>query len=289
MLKTIARPLAGAAALALVATLASPAWAGEGEKKVRVKKIHRCEGENCEELHEAAGGHHAIFINKDGETHDLEGAHGMTWVDADGGDVRIIRGGSGTFLGVQLTDLTDELRAHFGVPEGQGVMVSKVVDDSPAARAGVEAGDILTAVDGEMVKGAGSLSHLIGARDEGETVALELYRDGRVETLSPTLAKHEMKAGGMHRMHKMGSPGMHQMGGHGMRQIQVHCEGEDGEEDCEVNIGDGGIKLGDFDCGGAEECRVNVECTESGCECTANGEAVDCEALPGFAERHGGE
>ncbi len=192
-------------------------------------------------------------------------------------------GGSGTFLGVQLTELTDELRTHFGAPEGQGVMVAKVVEGSPAALAGVRVGDVVTAVDGEAVRGSGSLGRLIRGRDEGETVALEVYRDGRVETLSPTLAKREGPRRMARRLH-----GAHE-GMAGLHKVMVRCEEEDGEKDCEVTVGDGdAIEIGDFDCGGAENCVVQVECHDDGCECTANGDAVDCDELPGFSERHGG-
>ena len=293
MLKTTLRPLAAALAVALIGSLAlaAPAMAGDDEEKVRIKKIHHvCDGEDCEHHGEHHGEHKAVFIGEGGELHEIGELMGgdVTWVEAGDHGVHVI-GGSGTFLGVQLSDLTDELRAHFGAPEGQGVMVSKVVEDSPAARAGVRVGDVITAVDGEVVESGGSLGRLIRGRDEGETVALEVYRDGRVERLSPTLAKRE---GGPMMGKRVMIGGPH--GAHGgimddLRKVTVKCDEEDGEKDCEVTIGDGeAVAMGDFDCGGAEDCRVEVRCEEDGCECTANGEAVDCDELPGFSERHGG-
>ena len=164
-------------------------------------------------------------------------------------------GHGGGFLGVGLAPLTSELRAHFGVPEDLGVMVSKVEADSPAARAGIEVGDIITRVGGDDVGSASALAHNVRRREEGETVDLEVWRDGRVEMLSATLAARQ------------GFPGHHRM--------IIHC---DGEEDC--------AHLGDFDCGnsedigGAEECRVRVVCDGGDCECTANGEEIDCGSLP---------
>jgi S1-C subfamily serine protease len=55
------------------------------------------------------------------------------------------------YLGVGLTDLTPELRAHFGVPQEAGVMVSKVDAGSPAEKAGLKVGDVVTAIDGKPV------------------------------------------------------------------------------------------------------------------------------------------
>ena len=180
----------------------------------------------------------------------IKGAHGM--------------GHGGAFLGVGLSPLTPELRTHFGVPEDLGVMVSKVEADSPAALAGVEVGDIIARVGGDDIGSASALAHNIRRRAEGDAVELEVWRDGRVEMLSATLAARQ----GM---------GDHGMGHHGMghHQMIVTC---DDEEDCG--------HLGDFDCGnskdggGAEECRVEVRCDGGDCECTANGDAIDCESLP---------
>ena len=276
MLDKIRRPGVAATGLALlVALTAAPGWADE-EKKVRVKKIqahegvHRiqieCDGEDCDQAKRA------IVIGDGGELHEV--GEDFTWIGEGGHAVHRLHGG-GAFLGVQLTELTNELRAHFGVPAGQGVMVAKVVDDSPAAKAGVQVGDVITAVDGETVENGAQLARRIRGHEDGATVALELWRDGKVEALSPTLETREMEIASLH-----GGPGPHHL-----RRIEVRCEEGEGEEDCEVSMGHGDLE--DFDCGGADECAVRVECDEEGCECTANGDVVDCETLPGFDLHHG--
>ncbi len=133
--------------------------------------------------------------------------------------LRLLHGGeAGGFLGVQLTDLTTELRVHFGVPEDAGVLVSKVVEDSAAARAGIEVGDIISLVDGKSVTSARSLSGVIGGHEEGEAVTLEIWRDGQVRRLDATL--DERPAG--QRMPKIRM--MH--GGHeGMHHGDMHSRG----------------------------------------------------------------
>ena len=168
-------------------------------------------------------------------------------------------GGQGGFLGVQLTELTPELRAHFGVPEDAGVMVSKVVPDSPAERAGIRVGDILTRIDGEDVASSWDVKRLVYHREEGEAADLEVWRDGGLETLTAAIETREGFGGALHGMMKL--------------------ECEDGE-DC--HFGHHAIRLGhhgDFDCGGAEDCNVTVKCHDGDCDCTVNGEEADCAEL----------
>jgi PDZ domain len=97
----------------------------------------------------------------------------------------------GTFLGVELTDSTPELREHLGGPRDAGVLISRVEDSSPAAQAGIEVGDIVTSVDGEAVESARDLRHAIASREAGDAVTIELYRDGKAEQVTATLAKRE--------------------------------------------------------------------------------------------------
>ena len=97
----------------------------------------------------------------------------------------------GGFIGVQLVDLTPELRSHFGVPESSGVMISAVSENGPAADAGVQVADIITAVDGEEVASASQLARLVRGKDDGEPADLEVWRKGKVMTLTATIAERE--------------------------------------------------------------------------------------------------
>lgn len=93
----------------------------------------------------------------------------------------------GAYLGVELVNLNEPLRAHFGVPEGSGVMVSNVMEDSPASRAGVQVGDILTRFDGEDVTSSRKLTSMVRKAEAGDPANMEIWRDGKVETVSTTL------------------------------------------------------------------------------------------------------
>ena len=95
------------------------------------------------------------------------------------------------FLGVQLMSLTPELRVHFGLSDDAGVMVAKVETNSPAEKAGVQVGDILTEVDGETVDSSWKLARYIRGKEEGDTVSLGLWRDGRAQTVFVTITERE--------------------------------------------------------------------------------------------------
>ncbi len=300
----------------LALAIAVPAVAQDGEKKqvrkIQIKKIVECaDGEDCEEQ-----ASRMVFVGDDGDVRVLHGddtewvsEDNVRILKANGHDVVLIgdehadgeagesvrrrvhrmmkqlgergsrlhpRHGGGAFLGVQLSDLTPELRTHFGVPEDAGVMVGKLVDGSPAFRAGLEIGDVVTAVYGEPVASASALARAVRGHEDGDTVVLEVWRDGQMQKISATLEERERE-----RRVEMSSA---EAGEHEARVIEVKVACEDGE-DCTVDVDN----LHSFDfaasaCGDSGECEVNVDCTGGDCACTVNGEAVDCSAFPGLAQ-----
>lgn len=100
-------------------------------------------------------------------------------------------GGARGYLGVGIVQLTPELREHFGAPADRGVMVSKIVDDSPAATAGIAVGDILLSVDDEAIDGEWDLIREIGRHGDGETVSIELQRDGTPFSVTAALEERD--------------------------------------------------------------------------------------------------
>ena len=109
----------------------------------------------------------------------------------------------GTFLGVELTETTPELREHLGGPRDAGVLISRVEAETPAAQAGIQVGDIVTSVDGEAIESAHDLRRAIASRESGDAVTIEVYRDGRAEQLTATLAKREPRMFTKHLDHRM--------------------------------------------------------------------------------------
>jgi hypothetical protein len=102
-----------------------------------------------------------------------------------------IRGLGHGFLGVQLTPLTPELRVHFGVPEDTGVMVARVEEGGPAEAAGIRVADILSAIDGERIDNTGALSRAVRHKEEGDSITIELYRDGSLASYPVTVGKRD--------------------------------------------------------------------------------------------------
>ena len=93
---------------------------------------------------------------------------------------------SGRRIGVGVTPLTKQLSEHFGVTSG--VLINDVRADSPAAKSGLKAGDIIVEVEGKEVKGEGDVIRAIGEKKEGD-VGLTVVRQGNRQTIRVTPEK----------------------------------------------------------------------------------------------------
>ena len=92
------------------------------------------------------------------------------------------------WLGVMTQSLDRGLRDGMDY-EGEGVLISEVVDDSPAERAGLEKGDIIVSVSGRGVESPGELTSAIRRSRVGQSVSLVVFRDGRRRTISARLGE----------------------------------------------------------------------------------------------------
>jgi serine protease Do len=86
-------------------------------------------------------------------------------------------------LGVQLGELTPQLAEYFGAKDG-GVLVSSVGKDSPAEKAGLKAGDVITSINGERVRRTGDL--VAALRDNSGELAIGVVRDKKEQSLKAT-------------------------------------------------------------------------------------------------------
>ena len=84
--------------------------------------------------------------------------------------------------------MSDDLRAFFKAPRGTGILVNKVLKDTPAEKAGIQAGDVIVSVDGEEISRAGDIARALRDHDEGDKVPVKVLRDGSERTLEVEIA-----------------------------------------------------------------------------------------------------
>ena len=95
-------------------------------------------------------------------------------------------------LGVQLNELTPQLGEYFGARDG-GVLVTSVTPDSPAAKAGLKAGDVITSIDGGRVRRMEDLIDQL--RDKDGDVTVGILRDKKESSVKATLEETSPRAG----------------------------------------------------------------------------------------------
>ena len=99
---------------------------------------------------------------------------------AVGGATAVVR----PWLGVKGDTVSSDIAGSLGLDRPQGLVVTDVYPDSPAARAGIRQGDVVTAVDGVEINDQGGLNYRIGTKVPNDTVPVTVLRDGRPKTLT---------------------------------------------------------------------------------------------------------
>jgi len=119
--------------------------------------------------------------------------------DDDDDDAIVLRRGRGPaffspragqnrgYLGVQTMELGSQLAEYFGVPKNAGVLVTEVVEESPAEAADLRAGDVILDVDGEAIESHTDLRDLIRDNDPEDTVTLGVSRRGEKRSIQVKL------------------------------------------------------------------------------------------------------
>jgi serine protease Do len=97
----------------------------------------------------------------------------------------VVRG----WLGVLIQDVTRELAESFGMKRPHGALVSSVLPDSPAAKAGFKVGDIIIEYNGEKIERSGELPPIVGRTRVGSTAPVKVLRDGKNKILKVTIGE----------------------------------------------------------------------------------------------------
>ncbi len=114
---------------------------------------------------------------------------GQILIDPPDQDNFVFAFGGNRRIGVSTQSLTKQLADYFGVKDG-GLLVTSVNENGPAAKAGLKAGDVITAVDGEKVTSSGDVSRAINKKQDGD-VTLTIIRDRSARTFKVSPDKLE--------------------------------------------------------------------------------------------------
>ena len=99
---------------------------------------------------------------------------------AIGGAKSVVR----PWLGVKGDTVSADIARSLGLSRPQGLIITEVYPQGPGARAGLEEGDVITAIDGAEINDQGGLNFRVGTRSPNDTVAVTILRDGRTQTLN---------------------------------------------------------------------------------------------------------
>jgi len=98
------------------------------------------------------------------------------------------------FLGVNIQEVTPDIAKAFSVPSAEGALVGDVTPDSPGAKAGLQKGDIITALNGQKISDYHDLRLRISQTAPGTAIKMDVYRNGQKQQMTATLAEFPEKA-----------------------------------------------------------------------------------------------
>jgi len=90
---------------------------------------------------------------------------------------------------VQIQSLTPEIADSLGLKESRGALVAEAQENGPAAKAGIQTGDVITAVNGKEISDSRELARLIAGMSPSVSATLKVSHSGRDKTIALTLGK----------------------------------------------------------------------------------------------------
>ncbi|MGX1123463.1 serine protease Do [Pseudomonas sp. HLS-6 TE3448] len=98
-------------------------------------------------------------------------------------DGKVSRG----WLGVVIQEVNKDLAESFGLDKPAGALVAQVLEDGPAAKGGLQVGDVILSMNGQPIIMSADLPHLVGGLKEGAKASLDVVREGKRRTLDVTI------------------------------------------------------------------------------------------------------
>jgi serine protease Do len=107
-------------------------------------------------------------------------------------DTMVMLGDEGaSWLGVESQEISSEKAKELKLPAERGVLLERIVPDSPAAKAGLKDNDVITEINGQRVEGAAQFRRMIHEIPAGRSAQFTVWRDGHAQTIGVTLGKSE--------------------------------------------------------------------------------------------------
>ncbi|MBA5866819.1 MAG: Do family serine endopeptidase [Nitrospira sp. CR1.3] len=122
---------------------------------------------------------------------------------------KVVRG----WIGVSIQEVTPDLAKEFGVADARGALVADVMDDSPASKAKLERGDIITAFNGTAIRDPSQLRSLVADTSPGTSVTVSIIRDKKTKYLTLTIAELPKELAKTGRRDSGNSKGEHALAG----------------------------------------------------------------------------
>lgn len=121
--------------------------------------------------------------------------------------------GGRSFIGIGMQPMNSVMRKAFGSPPELGVLVTEVLQDSPAVKAGIQQGDVIVGLAGKSVDDLSDVYRALNYFEPGETLSLKIYREKQEMSLEITLDSMPRSwwGHGMHNPHKGSHYGHHMM------------------------------------------------------------------------------
>jgi serine protease Do len=112
--------------------------------------------------------------------------------EADEPDTMVMLGDEGaSWLGVESQEVTSDKVKELKLPAERGVLLGRIVPDSPAAKAGLKDNDVITEINGQRVEGEAQFRRMVHEIPAGRSAQFTIWRDGRSQTINVTLGKSE--------------------------------------------------------------------------------------------------
>jgi len=145
-----------------------------------------------------------VSMSGDGDPMHISTGNKLVWVGEDGH--------KGGFLGVEARNISEEMKTYFEVKNG--VLIEKVIEDTPAEKASLKAGDVIIEVSGRMIEDYADLVRTLKYYNPGEKVDVKYSRKGKVSTVKVELAEQKL----MHEKIILNHP-----------EAEMMFDGEDGD------------------------------------------------------------